>query len=161
MRRAIALVVLSFIASIGIGLASVASAVVPPGTSSTVLTGEREVPGPGDPNGLGRAVVSPRPADSLVCSNLRYRNIVKPTGAHIHEAPPTEAGPIVIDFTPLIATSAAGTIKGCVVVDPALARDVAQNRAMTTSTFTTPATRLARFAVSSAPTSSRYPCLVG
>ena len=127
MRRAIALVVLSFIASIGIGLASVASAVVPPGTSSTVLTGEREVPGPGDPNGLGRAVVSPRPSDSLVCINLRYRNIVKPTGAHIHEAPPTEAGPIVIDFTPLIATSAAGTIKGCVVVDPALARDVAQN----------------------------------
>ncbi len=52
---------------------------------------------------------------------------MKPTGAHIHEAPPTEAGPIVVDFTPLIATSAPGTIKGCVAVDFALARELRQN----------------------------------
>jgi len=127
MRRVLVLVLLSLVASVGIGLTSVASAAVPPGTSSTVLTGEKEVPGPGDPNGLGRAVVTPRPAAGTVCIDLRYRNIVKPTGAHIHEAPPTEAGPIVIDFTPLIATSAPGTIKGCVAVDPTLARELRQN----------------------------------
>lgn len=126
MRRALVLIVLFLISSVGVGLSSVALA-APPGTSSTVLTGEREVPGPGDPNGLGRALVSPRPAEGIVCVDIRYKNIVKPTGAHIHEAPPTEAGPIVIDFTPLIATSVKGTIKGCVAVDPALARDVAQN----------------------------------
>jgi len=126
MRRALVLIVLFLISTVGIGLSSVALA-APPGTSSTVLTGEREVPGPGDPNGLGRALVSPRPAEGIVCVDIRYKNIVVPTGAHIHEAPPTEAGPIVIDFTPLIATSVKGTIKGCVAVDPALSRDVAQN----------------------------------
>ncbi len=126
MRRALVLIVLFLISSVGVGLSSVALA-APPGSSSTVLTGDRAVPGPGDPNGLGRALVSPRPAEGTVCVDIRYKNIVKPTGAHIHEGSPTEAGPVVVDFTPLIATSAPGTIKGCVAVDPALARDIAQN----------------------------------
>lgn len=126
MRRALVLVVLFLISSVGVGLSSVALA-APPGTSWTVLTGDREVPGPGDPNGLGRALVSPRPAGGTVCVDIRYRNIVKPTGAHIHEGAPTEAGPVVVDFTPLLATSERGTIKGCVAVDPGLAKDIAQN----------------------------------
>ena len=66
MRRAHVIVLLSLVASIGVGLSSVASA-APPDTSSTVLDGDRDVPGPGDPNGVGRAVVSPRPAESEVC----------------------------------------------------------------------------------------------
>ena len=37
------------------------------------------------------------------------------------------AGPVVIDFGVLIATSPAGQITGCVPVEPALAADVGQN----------------------------------
>jgi hypothetical protein len=126
MRRRLALLALPVAAVATLGFSSVASA-APFGISSTVLTGGREVPGPGDDDGLGRAIAQPKPGQGTVCIGIRYRNIDAPTGAHIHEGPPDVAGPIVIDFTGLIATSPAGQIKGCVAVDPALAQDVADN----------------------------------
>lgn len=62
-----------------------------------------------------------------VCVLIKYRNIDAPTAAHIHEAPSTAAGPVVIDFTPLIGTSAPGEIRGCVTTTPARAREVIDN----------------------------------
>ena len=73
-------------------------------------------------------VRSPGPARTgTVCITIRYRGIDAPSAAHIHEGPPTVAGPVVIDFGVLIATSPAGQITGCVPVEPALAADVGQN----------------------------------
>lgn len=126
MRRIVVFAVLVLAATLGFtGVSSAA----PTSSSAASLTGAKEVPGPGDGDGIGFAVASPRPGQGTVCIDIRYRNIDPPTGAHIHDAPPGVAGPIVIDFTSLIATSPAGRISGCVAVDPALAQDVAQNSA--------------------------------
>ncbi len=126
MRRKLALVAIPLAVMASVGVPSVASA-AHTYLSSTVLTGEREVPGPGDDDGIGRAFANPRPEQGAVCISIRYRNIDPPTGAHIHEGSPDVAGPVVIDFTGLIATNPPGQIKGCVAVDPELAQDVADN----------------------------------
>jgi len=125
MRRIFALVALVLTVS-ALGLTGIGSA-APADASAASLTGAKEVPGPGDSNGFGVAVASPRPAQGTVCINIRYRGIDAPTAAHIHEGPPTVAGPVVIDFGVLIATSPVGQITGCVPVEPALAADVGQN----------------------------------
>ncbi|CAN5876611.1 CHRD domain-containing protein [soil metagenome] len=82
---------------------------------STVLTGEREVPGPGDPDGLGRAFVTVDGDTGRICLSVRFRNVDPLTGGHIHEGSSTEAGPVVVDFSQFIATSNPGQLKGCVV----------------------------------------------
>lgn len=126
MRRRLALIAILMAAVSALGFTGIASA-APSTLSTTVLTGAKEVPGPGDANGLGLAVVAPRPVLGTVCISIRYSGIDFPTGAHIHEGAPTVAGPIVIDFSGLIASSPTGQIRGCVAVESALAADVAQN----------------------------------
>jgi len=126
MRRRLAVIAIPLAAVASLSLASVATA-APFGLSATSLRGANEVPGPGDDDGAGRAIASPRAGQGQMCISIRYRGIDAPTGAHIHEGPPDVAGPVVIDFTPLIATSPAGQIRGCVDADPALVADVAEN----------------------------------
>ena len=60
------------------------------------LTGEREVPGPGDPDGSGRAWVSIHPGRGEVCFRVGWKRIAAPTAAHIHVGTPDVAGPIVV-----------------------------------------------------------------
>lgn len=122
MRRKLALVVILAAVST-LGLSGSASA-VPPGTSTTILNGVKEVPGPGDADGVGIAYVLARPDPGQVCTQIRYRDIDAPDGAHIHEGPPTVAGPIVVSFSTLIASSPPGQIGGCVAVSPALAQRI-------------------------------------
>jgi hypothetical protein len=62
------------------------------------LTGEAEVPGPGDPNGSGSARVEVRAAKGEVCFDLAWERIAAPTAAHIHFGAPDVAGPIVVVF---------------------------------------------------------------
>ncbi|MBA2390213.1 MAG: CHRD domain-containing protein [Geodermatophilaceae bacterium] len=115
------------LASVAVLGATTTASAAAPGVVRTVLTGAAEVPGPGDNNGFGRAVVQSKPLQSQVCVNIRYFGIDAPTGAHIHEAPAGVAGDVVIDFTPLIATSPASYIAGCVSVDTVLARELKQD----------------------------------
>ena len=61
---------------------------------STELTGEQEVPGPGDPDGSGQATVIVIPPET-VCYVVTAQGIEPATAAHIHEAPAGEAGPVV------------------------------------------------------------------
>jgi hypothetical protein len=68
------------------------------------LTGEAEVPGPGDPDGSGAAEVEVKPQQGEVCFDLRWEDINAPTAAHIHFGPPDVAGPVVVT---LFMTSAA------------------------------------------------------
>jgi CHRD domain len=60
----------------------------------SVATGAQEVPGPGDPDGLGMAVFT------LSGTTLNYtamvQNIGAPSASHIHRGGPTVPGPVVI-----------------------------------------------------------------
>lgn len=65
------------------------------------LNGAREVPGPGDPDGRGRAVVIPRPKEHRLCYVITARDITLPAAAaHIHAGTKDVAGPIAIALTP-------------------------------------------------------------
>jgi CHRD domain len=92
---------------------------------ATVLTGAAEVPGPGDPDGSGTAVIRLNPGQGQVCFELSVSNITLPaTGAHIHVGTATEAGPVVVPLTP---PDASGTSSGCVSADAELIKAIIQN----------------------------------
>lgn len=87
----------------------------------TALTGAAEVPGPGDPDGTGTAEITVNSGQNRVCYKLSVSNIAPATAAHIHEAPPTAAGPVVVT---LGAPNASGMSSGCVTVTRALALEI-------------------------------------
>jgi len=92
---------------------------------STHMTGGAERPGPADPDGSGDATLTLNHGQGQVCFELTVHNIVLPaTGAHIHKAPPTAPGPIVV---PLQAPGANGTSRGCVDANQDLIKDIIQN----------------------------------
>jgi hypothetical protein len=83
------------------------------GTDVTAtLTGAAERPGPGDTDGSGTITITVNPGQKRICYDLTIANIATPTAAHIHIAPVTSPGPIVIPFPapPLGASS------GCINV---------------------------------------------
>jgi hypothetical protein len=99
---------------------------------ATVLTaslrGAREVPGPGDPDGRGRAVV--RLAGGKACFVLRWSGISAPTAAHIHTGRAGIAGPVAVLFFEPGRNAASlpdtlDAVAGCVEVNRDLARQIA------------------------------------
>lgn len=91
------------------------------------LRGAAEVPGPGDPNGFGTAILRINQAQSTINFRIFVANITLPaTGAHIHVGTATEAGPVVVALT---APDASGNSSGEVDVDPALIDAILQNPA--------------------------------
>lgn len=65
-----------------------------------VMTGAAERPGPGDPDGIGRAVITINDAANQLCLALQFTNVTLPTtGLHIHLAPETAPGPVVVPFS--------------------------------------------------------------
>jgi CHRD domain len=101
------------------------------------LNGANEVPGPGDPDGRGLALVET--GKTRVCFALGWTGIAPPIFAHIHEGAAGVAGPVVVLFfdvpelagaptAALPATIAAAA--GCVGdQDPALLRDIRRHPA--------------------------------
>jgi hypothetical protein len=88
------------------------------------LNGENEVPGPGDPDGWGHAIIKLNPQRNTVCYILHVRRIAPATAAHIHVGGPDVAGPVVV---PLEAPTD-GHSRGCVQnIDPGLMRELRQN----------------------------------
>jgi hypothetical protein len=81
------------------------------------LTGEAEVPGPGDPDASGTASVRVRGTE--VCYDLRW-NAVEATASHIHKGAAGKAGDIAVNFfggeTPLEGSKKSG----CVTADQAV-----------------------------------------
>jgi hypothetical protein len=78
------------------------------------LSGEVEVP-PGDPDGSGTAWLTLNPGTGEVCWTIVVEDIMLPAwGAHIHEAPAGEAGPVVIGLT---APDETGSVSGCTTAD--------------------------------------------
>ena len=77
----------------------------------TRLTGAAEVPGPGDPDGRGTAVIRVDSRTGAICYRLRVHRIEPATMAHIHLGGPTVAGPVVQG----LAAPTDGSSSGCVV----------------------------------------------
>ncbi len=79
------------------------------------LSGEKEVPGPGDSDASGAARLDF--TDDELCYTLNVNNVDQLTGAHIHEGASGVAGPIVIT---LKVPDKNGASVACQDVDPAL-----------------------------------------
>ena len=87
-----------------------------------MMTGAAERPGPGDPDGTGTATIRVTPGLGRVCFVLNVANITLPAAAaHIHIAPPTDPGPVVVT---LVAPDATGSSQGCVSTTRALVKTI-------------------------------------
>ena len=117
-RRSAAL--LSAVGLLGLALATPAAAGGRPFT--TTLLGAAEVPGPGDPDGMGEATVRINPGLGEVCWTIEVSGVEPIMAAHIHVGDVTEAGPVVVPLTPYT--------EGCVDVDRALAKAILQDPEM-------------------------------
>jgi CHRD domain len=88
------------------------------------LTGAAAVPGPGDPDGAGRAEVTVVDATDNVCYEIEgVRGISPATAAHIHRGAIGEAGPPVLP----LRTPAQGASQGCVETTDGLADHIKAN----------------------------------
>lgn len=65
-----------------------------------MLTGSAEVPGPGDADGSGQALIKVNAGQGQVCYEVNVEKIGTPTAAHIHLGSPDAAGDVVVTFTP-------------------------------------------------------------
>ena len=84
----------------------------------TGLNGDREVPGPGDPNGSGRVRLVVDSEAGSICYRVTFTRIGRANAAHIHRGRKGEAGDVVVT---LWATSEGSPAQGCVDVRPGLA----------------------------------------
>ena len=92
-------------------------------TLTTSLTGEAEVPGPGDPDGSGEAVITFSMGRSEICFQLNVSNIAPATAAHIHEGAEGVAGGVVVGLT----APTDGSSSECIAVDRELIREILRN----------------------------------
>lgn len=73
-----------------------------------VLTGAAERPGPGDPDGSGTAHLTVNPGQGEVCYSVTVSDVDPITAAHIHVAPATAPGPVVIPLAAFTGNSTSG-----------------------------------------------------
>jgi hypothetical protein len=106
--------------SVGLLLACVSSASAEPsGVPFTVeLTGAAEVnaqgePNQGDPDGSGTATLTINPGLGQLCWTIEVAGVDPITAAHIHVAPATAPGPVVVPLNPYTG--------GCTNIDLELA----------------------------------------
>jgi CHRD domain len=111
------------VAAIAVGDAGPTSADHALRATGAILTGADEVPGPGDPDGVGAAGVVVNVNRARICYVLAVRKIAPATAAHIHRGVAGVAGDVVV---PLQAPTK-GYSADCVTVDPALAGEIAHN----------------------------------
>ena len=92
---------------------------------TVTMTGAAERPGPGDPDGSGTAAFTFNRGLGEVCWTLDVAGITLPAAAaHIHIAPVTDPGPVVV---PLSAPDATGHASGCVTVDGELVKAITKD----------------------------------
>ena len=87
---------------------------------TVLMTGAAERPGPGDPDGAGTAVFRVNAGQRRVCYTLAVQDIEPATVAHVHRAPTTAPGPVVI---PLDAPTD-GNSENCATVTRELAQEI-------------------------------------
>src|SRR5512132_1519243 len=125
MRRRVAAVALAAPLAAGLTLLTApGAAATGPGAGSGKVTllaaslrGANEVPGPGDPDGRGRAFV--RLGGGKACFLLEWSGIGAPAASHIHPGAAGAAGPVAVPFFPSGTTAASlpdtrSSVAGCV-----------------------------------------------
>ncbi len=110
-------------ASALLGSASVHAAEDAGARFTATLTGASEVPGPGDPDGMGTATIRVNSGRGQVCYTISVSAIAPATMAHIHEAAAGVSGPVVVGL--MAPTS--GTSQGCVSITRELAKEIIKN----------------------------------
>ena len=85
------------------------------------LTGQKEVPGPGDPNGRGEADVTVY--KEKVCYELEVERIKPATAAHIHRGGPNVAGDIVVE----LKAPTDGSSEGCKAISKQLSKNLREH----------------------------------
>jgi hypothetical protein len=95
------------------------------GKATAKLTGDTEVPGPGDPKGSGTAQVTLNPEKGEVCYELSVANIQEATAAHIHEGATGKEGPVKV----ALEAPKTGSAKGCKQADAAVIKAIMQDPA--------------------------------
>jgi len=118
-------IVVALLAGLTLALVPVVSASDGGRPFRLVLTGAAERPGPGDPDGTGVAILRLNPGKREVCFEFMVSGVAPLVAAHIHRAPATAPGPVVIPTPPTSATGGSG----CVSADRDLIRDIIQNPA--------------------------------
>ncbi len=122
-RRIVSFVLVSCFA----GLLAVSPAGAADARLHAILTGAAERPGPGDPDGIGRAVITINDATNQVCLILQFVNVTLPTtGLHIHAGSTEVAGPIRVRFSNPTSNQ---HIECVTVNDEAVLDDIAANPA--------------------------------
>ena len=120
-RRSVAVLMLSAAAVLMFAAPSAADGGRP---FTTTLTGAAEVnaegvPNQGDPDGTGTATIRINPGEGQVCWTITVSGVEPITAAHIHVAPSTTTGPVVVPLNPYTG--------GCTSVDRAVALAIIQN----------------------------------
>jgi hypothetical protein len=90
-------------------------------TLEASLTGEKEVPGPGDPNGRGEAEVKVH--KEKVCYELEVERIKPANAAHIHEGGPNVAGEVVVE----LKAPTDGSSEGCAEISKQLSKKLREH----------------------------------
>ena len=90
-------------------------------TLEASLTGEKEVPGPSDPNGRGEADV--KVYKEKVCYELEVKRIKPATAAHIHRGRPSVAGDIVVE----LKAPTDGSSEGCKAISKQLSKQLREH----------------------------------
>jgi hypothetical protein len=121
-RRSLAALVLAMLVALVLALPA-SAARTPLATLEAELTGEQEVPGPGDPDGRGEAELKVFAAK--VCYTLKVSRIKPATAAHIHKGRRGEAGPVVVTLN----TPTDGFSRGCEQISRELSRKLREHPA--------------------------------
>jgi hypothetical protein len=90
-------------------------------TLEASLTGEKEVPGPGDPNGRGEAEV--KVYKEKVCYELEVERIKPAMAAHIHRGGSSVAGPVVVT----LKEPTDGSSEGCKAISKQLSKNLREH----------------------------------
>jgi hypothetical protein len=95
------------------------------GKATAKLTGNAEVPGPGDPKGSGTVQLTLDPGKGEVCYELSVANIQEATAAHIHEGALGKEGPVKV----ALEAPKTGSAKGCKKADAPVIIAILENPA--------------------------------
>ena len=122
-RRLLATVVLAILAAAVVIALPATAAPQPLATLRANLT--TAVPGPGDPDGSGNAMV--KVYKTKLCYTLSVRGIKPATMAHIHKGAKGQTGDIVVPTDQTSFKPPRPTSSGCEAVPPALSKKLRQN----------------------------------
>ena len=124
-RRLFAAVVLAMLVALVLTIPAIAGGTSgddPLATLRAHLQGEKEVPGPGDPDGSGTAVV--KVFEAKLCYTLRVEDIqLRQLAAHIHLGLRDEAGPVIVTLEP----PTGGSSSACTPITRALSLELREH----------------------------------